>query len=88
MATFLEPNIPISEWTRIPSENLQDILNSLYWESVTRELGTVIQSLKRLKEVQPLPEEENVAKRVASEAAYFAAIWSECIKTIWMNRSI
>ena len=77
MAAFLEPNTPISGWARIPSENLQATLISLYWESLIRELGTVILSLQHLRDVAPIPEEEDAAKRVASETAYYVAAWSE-----------
>ena len=77
MSTFLDPNCPLSGWTSVPSENLQTLLNSLYWESVSRELCSTIRSLQRLMDVPPILEEDDVAQRVASGAAYFASVWSE-----------
>lgn len=77
MTTWLNPNSLLSGWTSVPSENLQAVLNSLYWESLTRELCSTILSLQRLVDVPPIPEEEDVAQRLAGEAAYFASVWSK-----------
>jgi hypothetical protein len=81
MTSFLDPSARVSRWTEIPSEDLEAMLNTMYWESLTRELGVIILSLKHLKDVPPVPEEEDIMKRVAAEAAYFAAAWSRLSTT-------
>ena len=56
-------------------DRLQDYLNSLYWEGVTREIQNVIISLNKLESVTSITEEDDIMKRLPAEAAFFVEPW-------------
>lgn len=82
MTAFTEPDAPVSGWASIPTQDLRSALASIYWECVTRELGTATLTLQHLADVPPLPEEDDVMKRMASEPLWFVDAWSEKSDTI------
>lgn len=86
MATFLDPNASACNWSsEISSDQLENLLNDVYWEGVIRELGTAILSLKHLQNVKSLSDEEDIMKRVPSGAAFFLGPWSKYLDLLLLT---
>jgi hypothetical protein len=56
-------------------DHLQDYLDSMYWEGVTKEIQNVIISLKQLEDVASIPEEDDIMKRLPAGSAFFVGPW-------------
>ncbi|KAF2152246.1 hypothetical protein K461DRAFT_293930 [Myriangium duriaei CBS 260.36] len=58
------------------ADQLQEYLESLYWQGLIREIETTILALKQLEETASIPEEDDIMKRLPAEAAYFVGPWA------------
>ncbi len=79
MAAFLDPGMAACQWSNesVSSDQLGNLLTDLYWEGVIRELGTAILSLKHLRDIKSIPDEEDIMKRIPSGAAFFVSPWGK-----------
>lgn len=79
MAAFLKPGAAACTWSSdgASSDQLETILADVYWEGVIRELGSTIYSLKYLRDVKNIPDEEDITKRISPGAAFFVSPWGK-----------
>ena len=79
MASWLEPTTIVSSWTDYGDsvESIIEALTDLYWEGITREIGTVIMCLKHLEGVECLPEEEDIMLRIPTRFEPFITAWGK-----------
>ena len=79
MTAFLDPSVVACKWSSEGAslDQFGNILTDVYWEGVVRELGTAILSLKHLRNVKSIPDEEDIMKRIPSGAAFFVSPWGK-----------
>ena len=77
MDALLEPSAETCEWVSLENAhgNLAGAMRKVYWEGVVREIGYAIRSMQLWKDVESLPEEEDIMLRLPADAAGFVVHW-------------
>ena len=87
MDDFLLPSASSCDWVEVGSttQHLVETITKLYWEGVLREVGRAILCMKQWKDVQSLPEEDDIFLRLPAAAADFISLWGECCQVLFQR---